>query len=99
MLVSCTRDMDILPMLSYPGCHVRAKYIGCMRTHAHGRQVTSLLCQSDIIITCCISTYSGISESLFLRIKLRDNCIQNFHLGRYIIGYTVGNLVLRQSVS
>ena len=25
---------------------------------------------------------------------LWDNCIQNFHLGRYIIGYTVGNLVL-----
>ena len=30
----------ILPMLSYPGCHVRATYIG----HTHGRQVTSLLC-------------------------------------------------------
>ena len=27
---------------------------------------------------------------------LGDNCIQNFHLGRYIIGYTVGNLVLRR---
>ena len=24
---------------------------------------------------------------------LGDNCIQNFHLGRYIVGYTVGNLV------
>ena len=34
----------ILPMLSYPGCHVRASYIGCIVTHAHGRQVTSLLC-------------------------------------------------------
>ena len=28
-------------------------------------------------------------------IKLGDNCIQNFHLGRCIVGYTVGNLVLR----
>ena len=28
--------------------------------------------------------------------KLGDNCFQNFHLGRYIIGYTVRNLVLRQ---
>ena len=27
-----------------------------------------------------------------------DNCIQNFHLGRYIVGYTVGNLVLRRRV-
>ena len=30
---------------------------------------------------------------------LEDNCIQNFHLGRYIMGYTVGNLVLRWRVS
>ena len=34
----------ILPRLSYPGCHMRATYIGCIGTHAHGRQVTSLLC-------------------------------------------------------
>ena len=27
------------------------------------------------------------------------NCIQNFHLGRYIVRYTVGKLVLRQRVS
>ena len=31
--------------------------------------------------------------------KLRDNHIQNFHLGRYIVGYTVGNLVLQRHVS
>ena len=30
---------------------------------------------------------------------LGDNCIQNLHLGRYIVGYTVGNLVLRRSAS
>ena len=34
-----------------------------------------------------------------VHIKLGDNCIQNFHLGRYIVGYTVGNLVLRRRVS
>ena len=28
-------------------------------------------------------------------LKLGDNCIQNFHLGRNIVEYTVGNLVLR----
>ena len=33
---------------------------------------------------------------LFKNNKLGDNCIQNFHLGRYIVGYTVGNLVLRR---
>ena len=27
--------------------------------------------------------------------NIGDNCIQNFHLGRYIVYYTVGNLVLR----
>ena len=34
-----------------------------------------------------------------LRTQLGDNCIQNFHLGRYIFGYTVENLVLRGRVS
>ena len=29
-------------------------------------------------------------------IYLGDNCIQNFHLGRYIVGYTVKSLVLQQ---
>ena len=27
-------------------------------------------------------------------LELGDNCIQNFYLGRFIIGYMVGNLVL-----
>ena len=31
--------------------------------------------------------------------QLGDNCIKNFHLGRYIVGYTVGNLVLRRRAS
>ena len=31
--------------------------------------------------------------------QLGDNCIQNSHLGRYIFGYTVGNLVLRRRAS
>ena len=26
---------------------------------------------------------------------LGDNCIQNFHLGSYIVGYTAGNFVLK----
>ena len=28
-----------------------------------------------------------------------DNCTHTFHLERYIVGYTVGNLVLRRRVS
>ena len=30
---------------------------------------------------------------------LGDDCIQNFHLGRYLVGYTVANLVLRRRAS
>ena len=30
---------------------------------------------------------------------LGDKCFENFHLGRYIVGYTVGNLVLRRRAS
>ena len=33
-----------------------------------------------------------------LNLHLGDNCIQNFHLGRYIMRYTVGNLVLWRHV-
>ena len=55
----------ILPRLSYPGCHVRATYIGCIGTHAHGCQVTSLLCLSDVIIYNCTLAYSETSGSLF----------------------------------
>ena len=31
--------------------------------------------------------------------NLGDNCIQNFHLGSYIVGYMVGNLVLWRPAS
>ena len=58
-------ENPILPMLSYTGCHMSAKYIGCIGTHAHSRQVMSLLCQSDFIITCHISAYSGTSRSFY----------------------------------
>ena len=34
-----------------------------------------------------------------MSVNLGDNCIQNFYLGRYIVGYTVGNLVLRRRAS
>ena len=45
--------------------------------------------------------YIGLIKTLIplSEIYLGDNCIQMFHLGRYIVGYTVGNLVLRRRVS
>ena len=39
---------------------------------------------------------------LEVRLKIRGqlySTIQNFHLGKYIVGYTVRNSVLRQHVS
>ena len=45
-----------------------------------------------------IPAYSK-EETQGLDTYLGDNCIQNFLLGRYIVGYTVGNLVLRRRVS
>ena len=41
----------------------------------------------------CISSKS--SQLLFLG----DNCIQTIHLGRYMVGYMVGNFVLRRHIS
>ena len=46
----------------------------------------------------CIEGIVSFWKSLFM-VELRDNCVQNFHLGRYIFRYTVGNLVLRRRVS
>ena len=34
-----------------------------------------------------------------MTIDLGDNCIQKLYLERYIIRYTVGNLVLRRRIS
>ena len=31
-----------------------------------------------------------------MKLYLGDNCIRNFYLGRYIVGYTVRNLILRR---
>ena len=44
----------------------------------------------------------SVANSTSLRsvaFHLGDNCIQNFHLGSYIVGFTVRNLVLRRRVN
>ena len=48
---------------------MRATYIGCIGTHAHCQQVTSLLCLSDVIMENCILENSGNSGSLFFNKK------------------------------
>ena len=52
---------------------MRATYIGCIGTHAHGHQVTSLLCLSDVIMCNCILAYSGTSGSLFFKKNKKKN--------------------------
>ena len=36
-----------------------------------------------------------LGQSQLNCMQLGDHCIRNFHLGRYIVGYMVGNLVFR----
>ena len=84
--ISCRKDkylrfyprieILIVPMLSYPGCHKCALFIGCIGTQVHGRQVTSLICLTDVSMSFHISAYSGTSGSLFLNINAVYNCEQ-----------------------
>ena len=59
------------------------------------------ICFQNMFYTKCINVIiDSIGPSIILRsIYLGDNCIQNFHLGRYIVEYTVANLVLRRRAS
>ena len=50
------------------------------------------------IVYCCSHCLWGLCVWSLL-CYLGNNCIQNFHLGRYIVGCTVGNLVLRRRAS
>ena len=38
---------------------------GCIGTDAHGHVVTLLLCLISVIVSCCISEYSGSSGAPF----------------------------------
>ena len=44
---------------------MRRMYFVCIGTYAYGRQVTLLLCLSDVIVSFRISVYSGTVWSLF----------------------------------
>ena len=51
-----------------------------------------------IVILSLLDAYS-VTVWSFCDELLGDNCIQNFHLGRYIVRYTVGNLILWRRVN
>ena len=58
--------------------------------------------QRKITFNSKISQYKTSNSAKFLKSLLKrdlgDNCIQNFLFWRYIVGYTVGNLVLGRHV-
>ena len=56
-------------------------------------------CVSVGVVFACIKCADYIDIIVHQNLYLGDNCIQNFHFGRYIVGYTVGNLVLRRRPS
>ena len=56
---------------------------------------SNFLCLLKNIDITTLSSILCVKQNLYLG----DNCIQNSHLGRYIVGYTVGNLVLRRRVN
>ena len=60
-------------------------------------QFRGLVC--DFGISWSYSLVFGVIYNLLKNKQLGDNCIQSFHLGRYIVRYTVGNLVLWRRVS
>ena len=54
---------------------MRATYIGCIGTHAHGSQVKSLLCLSDVIVTFKGHHHVQLHLSLLRKLILnKKNC-------------------------
>ena len=61
---------------------MRGIYIECIGTHVHGRQVTSLLCLSDVFIFYYILAYSGTSWSLLKNSGEQEKIIYDSCEGR-----------------
>ena len=59
----------------------------------------SNFCYVELTIHLLLLSCSPMVQFYFRTLQLGDNCIQICHLGRYIVGYTVGNFVLRRRVS
>ena len=78
-------------MVSYAGCHVMSTYIGCIGTHAHGRQVTSLLCLNDVISRNV--EYSGTSGNL-LRIVVSKKTNHSCECIRITVCHHSASLVI-----
>ena len=79
-------------VFSWPKCVV-FRFAAAKR---NGDEYFILLIITDGIITDMPQTCEAIVNVGTL--KLRDNCIQKFYLGSYIVAYTVENFVLQRHV-
>ena len=62
--------------------------------YGSGELIMGVILEKTEINDGCMTTHLLTERN----IHLGDNCIQILHLGRYIVGYTVGNFVLRRHV-
>ena len=66
--------------------------------------ILSTFIKLPFIFKTCFVYFKWSLETSFTVVNCKhchswDNCIKNFNLGRYIVGYTVGNLVVRRHAS
>ena len=54
---------------------------------------------NEMTIFRLINALSKFRPDITIAVESGDNCIKNLHLGRYIVGYMVGNLVLQPHAS
>ena len=54
-----------------------------------------VICSQQKLLLAC----KGLNTKKATLNQLGDNCIQNFNLGRHIVGYTGGNLVFQRRAS
>ena len=54
---------------------------------------------NEITIFRLINALSKFRPDITVAVESGDNCMQNLHLGRYIVVYMIGNLVLQRRAS
>ena len=69
------------------------------RCRQYGRQCRPVWSGSTLFAHTCLVWIYTVCPDLSVWKHLGDNCIQNFYLGKYIVGYKVGNFVWLQRAS
>ena len=65
------------------------------RTFSDSTPLGMMLYWKNIYSKTCVKWLLSKRQKIGFQDQLGDNCTQNFHLRRNIIGHMVGNLVLR----